>query len=327
MIYRNGTNGRYTTFGGRKVSKWNNYNGINQEHRAKASTQGFYPAINVIPNYFTILGPNAQLRCISNLVTSVKGHDFNLGMALKESKTTMEMILNTASTLATSMRHLKRGNFSAAARALKVRPTEPVSKTIAGRWLELQYGWLPLLSDVEEGAKAMARIANPPRLKRYVGKISNKMVGDSSASPTNYTSTCFSYASMKYIYEAVEDISTPRHLGLLDPATIAWESIPYSFVIDWFIPIGDYLSTLNIAPNLKGRFLYVAYRNDEAVCNDPPPTSFYYQEAGASYTYVEEYREVLSSLVVPQPKFVPLDDVFSPKRFFNTLALARQAFK
>jgi hypothetical protein len=31
-------------------------------------------------------------------------------------------------------------------------------------------------------------------------------------------------------------------LGLLNPLSLAWELLPYSFVIDWFLPIGDYLA-------------------------------------------------------------------------------------
>lgn len=34
-------------------------------------------------------------------------------------------------------------------------------------------------------------------------------------------------------------------LGLTNPAEVAWEVVPFSFVIDWFIPVGNFLSSLD----------------------------------------------------------------------------------
>lgn len=34
-------------------------------------------------------------------------------------------------------------------------------------------------------------------------------------------------------------------LGITNPALIAWELLPWSFVADWFVPVGDYLSLLD----------------------------------------------------------------------------------
>lgn len=33
--------------------------------------------------------------------------------------------------------------------------------------------------------------------------------------------------------------------GISNPALLAWELLPWSFVIDWFIPVGDYLESLS----------------------------------------------------------------------------------
>jgi hypothetical protein len=34
-------------------------------------------------------------------------------------------------------------------------------------------------------------------------------------------------------------------LGLTNPALVAWELVPFSFVVDWALPIGDWLSSLD----------------------------------------------------------------------------------
>jgi hypothetical protein len=40
--------------------------------------------------------------------------------------------------------------------------------------------------------------------------------------------------------------------GLLNPALLYWELMPYSFVVDWFIPVGDVLASLTAGLGLEG---------------------------------------------------------------------------
>jgi hypothetical protein len=32
-------------------------------------------------------------------------------------------------------------------------------------------------------------------------------------------------------------------LGLINPAVVAWELVPFSFLVDWFIPVGKFLDS------------------------------------------------------------------------------------
>jgi hypothetical protein len=34
-------------------------------------------------------------------------------------------------------------------------------------------------------------------------------------------------------------------IGLINPSTVVWELIPFSFVVDWFLPIGNFLHGLS----------------------------------------------------------------------------------
>jgi hypothetical protein len=40
-------------------------------------------------------------------------------------------------------------------------------------------------------------------------------------------------------------------LGLTNPALLAWELVPFSFVLDWLLPIGDWLSSLDATVGLQ----------------------------------------------------------------------------
>ena len=39
-------------------------------------------------------------------------------------------------------------------------------------------------------------------------------------------------------------LATQSQLGLLNPLEIVWECLPYSFVVDWAIPVGAWMSSL-----------------------------------------------------------------------------------
>ena len=38
-------------------------------------------------------------------------------------------------------------------------------------------------------------------------------------------------------------LAAMQKLGVANPASLAWELLPYSFVVDWFLPIGQYLNS------------------------------------------------------------------------------------
>jgi hypothetical protein len=44
-------------------------------------------------------------------------------------------------------------------------------------------------------------------------------------------------------FEAREDLCTTLNdAGVLNPASVYWETIPFSFVVDWFVDVGGYLN-------------------------------------------------------------------------------------
>lgn len=150
-------------------------------------------------------------------------------------------------------RILKRGLFTA--------------NVSSGSWLSYQYGWKPLFSDMDKVSTALGSMrdsyneylrGNPTyRSLRFPGATAaSRDVDDSTAwfngirkvyecetktlltllykiTPAQGTSNALSYASY-----------ASERLGL-DAGNIlkaGWELVPYSFVVDWFLPVGDYLS-------------------------------------------------------------------------------------
>lgn len=72
------------------------------------------------------------------------------------------------------------------------------------------------------------------------------------------------YALITYDLEALSDLELEarmlaRALGFDNPLGVVWEAIPYSFVIDWFLKVGDFLDNFVKKITLPYKFLDVGY--------------------------------------------------------------------
>ena len=111
-----------------------------------------------------------------------------------------------------------------------------------------------------------------------------------------------------------------------NPLLTAWELVPYSFVVDWFIPIGDFLSQFSASHGLQyvsgTSVTYIKYSANRsyrhyraAYPNDAQFENLIGQE------YFSVRREVHSSSPIGFPVF---ENGLGVKRALNALALITQ---
>lgn len=329
----NGADGQYEIVNGVRRLKWNNYDAMfRREVRTPGRAAGygtydFWWDCSVLPN--SIFQANDILSLQSRLSEAVKGHSFNLAVSAAEGKKTVQMVVGAITSIGGAISDLKKGRFEKAARRFGVQPRSSnlSEKDIAGRWLELQYGWKPLISDVYESAKAYEALSNTSRSSRVTVSMTRKGNYETSASPSLYSCNGNITERWRIIYEMNEQMTAARSLGLMDPLSVAWELIPYSFVVDWFIPIGSYLENLSNIPQLNGRFLTTKTRNYQgAAVKVNSGTVWTKLPTTSTSTFVMERRNT-ASLTVPKPAFESLPDAMSPSRIWNALALVTQRLR
>lgn len=339
-----GADGKYETLSsGSERLRWNNFTATEITQIASPSDAGFYCNISGFPGRddtgalwgasFSDVS-NSVLRSQSDLFSNIRRHDFNLGIAIGEGKQTVRLCVDTLKRLGLAALNLKRGNFSEAAYQLGVGGSlnnirRGYSNDVANRWLELQYGWKPLLNDVYEAAKAFEAIANKPRVQIYKGKGSDRVYCEPSQSPSNYSGGCLVSRVVYSTIELSEDFSiSPRaSLGLQDPKQVLWEMLPWSFVVDWFIPIGTYLESLQNTPALVGRQRLTKVFKAKSHLVVKIPT--YYSNASSYATYRKTIRDCTPGIIsssIPLPKFKSLPDAMSPLHIANAIALAASRF-
>lgn len=337
----NGANGKYESWQGGIRAKWNNYSITHVKRTQTPPPVGFN--VPLPPNWSVadmrgVCGwsNNDDLRLLNKLAETIKGHSFDLGINIAEASKTYGTIVSNVRAIGSALLQLKRGNVAGALRLLGSGRRNTVSRAnvgsitareLSGRWLETQYAFLPLVSQSFEAAKALEAITGPRRLRFSVGSSTKRNTQEGSDTTPNYNMPWHTTYNKRLIAELYEEASLQRSLGLTNPAAIAWELVPYSFVVDWFLPIGSYLSAWGMIPSLKGRFLTAergAVKNgaisDHTVLQNYAKSKCH--ESRAVYT-----RVISSSLSVPHPSFRSVPEALSPRRLLNAVALIHQRLR
>lgn len=183
----------------------------------------------------------------------LKNQDINLGTFLAEFSKTEQMIANRIQRVADSVRRWRRIN----AKSLwdRVRKYQKGGcgrrfvRNLPSSWLELQYGWTPLLSDIFGGINHLGRPGRDPLIsvRGYAEDDDEKIYsvsgayGSSADLSFEVRHRCWVNLVYKLNNAGLAEVSS---LGLLNPVEIIWELVPYSFVVDWVLPIGPWLSSL-----------------------------------------------------------------------------------
>lgn len=219
----------------------------------------FQSALNYAPNLPNVLYPSSDEY--SSFVIKhrerIGGKAANVLDMIRTRKEAIEMVTSNVLRIVKSIRYLKRGKWKKAANALGVtKPGQPKAQNVPQRWLELQYGWLPLLSDIHSLGNEFFRTpvfqVRTTRLENLKGLQTFKTFYDAGTYVPEYKTAYSMMRRMTYVTQFEINspaVTTLDNLGVLNPALVAWEAVPFSFIVDWFIPIGDWLGSLT---DLKG---------------------------------------------------------------------------
>lgn len=194
-------------------------------------------------------------QCVSKLAQKVADSKVNLGVAFYERKQTARLVSSTINRLVNTIRAVKRGNLPGAARSLGLSsgPHRHRGISVPEAWLELQYGWKPLLSDVYGSCEELlnrekerpAVIKATSTSKRTLQDKYTRGPNAESWPEVNFSKEGEVRGSARVWFEVDNSLaSAMNRTGITNPLAIAWELVPYSFVVDWFIPVGTFLQNM-----------------------------------------------------------------------------------
>lgn len=230
-------------------------------------SSGFLPTEAVKPVYTT-----AQLTSIRNELNAKAIKKFRertalVAVSIAERKKTVaqagDLIHRTANVVEELIR-LKKTLFSLKGRVGLARPGgREIGDRIVDDWLGFQYGIMPLAQDIWGVCAVIEdKVVNKPI--RFTGRAQvTRSASTRSLTPQPYparpyttswvgTPNQFEQSSKtKSTFKVRIDAKmqqgsfrTAAQLGLTNPVEWIWELIPYSFVVDWFAGVGDYIGQL-----------------------------------------------------------------------------------
>lgn len=190
----------------------------------------------------------------NRLDNRLKPHRAALAITAVQYSAALKMITLRFHQLGRAYRFLRRGNIKQFSRELAWSPdkrTRTRAESVSGQWLEYHFGWAPLLGDIYSASMVLTSDPNQFRQRGSCTMVYNTTV-EQSQYREHITQKIRSVCGAGIVVTN-PNVALANTLGFLNPVQVAWDAVPFSFVIDWFVKVNQFLSRLN---NMAG-FAYV----------------------------------------------------------------------
>jgi hypothetical protein len=296
---------------------------------------------------------NTQKRASHKFFDSLQESSANLAVDFAEASQSRDMIAKRCAQLSKIFRNLKklayrwwknllwnRANPKLPPRWVppKFREAQSPLDIVSNTWLEWKLGWSPLLSSifgVLDHTKNLARRfrvrANTKGLKRLkftpAMTIPGRYVAWTDVEASVYCTWCADYENTSPV------LHDKNRLTSFNPASVIWELVPFSFVFDYFINIGRWLSEVEASFHagltfIRGYDVTVArYLNKISV----PQLALtvgnadYYQDGGKGREY-SVYKQRNRWYSTPMPFPPGWEPKIGAQRILTLAALINQLF-
>jgi len=244
--------------------------------------------------------------------------EFDVLTNLAEAPETIRMVNRAAKRVAAFASPRLRGRAVASRR-------DP--RELSRLWLEGRYGWAPAIGAVQDLHKALQKTSNQ---FRDLSKTRSMDGGSSQiirSATQDWAAGTMSFNASVVTSHSVRGCVAARirtQAFSFDPIMTAWELVPYSFVVDWVLSVGDAISTARLIRRATASTASIGVETSTTVtatCKliNPKPgyTIVSFDENG----YAERYnysRSPTSILVTPAFKNKPLSNIHA----VDLLALA-----
>lgn len=218
-------------------------------------------------------------------------------------------------------------------KGLKSQDLRKPVKDLGSKWLEFQYGWKPLAQTLYDVANSM--IVPSIGLMVVEGKNTEATTRrEKGLTWGGWEETCDISDSNRCLIKCRfrPKESSLQNLGSytsLNPASIAWELTPWSFVVDWFVDVGGYIRELETSM-LYGSLFHDGFRTFSRKTSVDSRVNVVQSSWGykTSYTATANFRGKSMNRAVlqrlPHPVFPRFTADLGSGRLLNAAALLSQ---
>lgn len=191
---------------------------------------------------------SARNKAWSDFVEDVRTGPASLGIAFAEWPQSLNMISNRLLGLRAGYRDLRRGRFRSFLKRFSIgakrKHRNKVSNAVneaSSLWLEYSFGWKPLTQDVYDGINSIGQPVPAGPCKGSGRQTFRKTYGTSTKQ--RYTGNFYCKIGAD-VYISNPNLYLAQQLGLANPALVAWELVPFSFMVDWVFDVGTCLGAM-----------------------------------------------------------------------------------
>lgn len=207
----------------------------------------------------------ARTKALGDLANSKAGMGENLAQVVK----TADLFLDLGSDVIRAAIAIKKGNFVKAIKQLDIKDVKElikakklgkIAESSADRWLQYWYGIRPLVLDTYGLYELLREQLEPALLVHGRGSGRHAFESDWVSGRVDSTSPKYHFTETGSVsarcnltgrVNSADYLRTINRVGMLNPVGLAWDLVPFSFVVDWVYPIGDVAHGLSATAGLS----------------------------------------------------------------------------